>query len=263
MLSDQDTGFENKARVRKLPLQVFTAPDAQKKETEASLNADNDTYNGLECSQEQIELGLREKEKILEEARKEAAAIEQEAKEKAEQISEEAQMKGFEEGRQKGYEEGLIRAEKENEAKHRENQRFFKESLEKALIEINKEKEKCLREYLEELKDIAVAVAEKVIHISLRSSGSVISRMIEAETEKLQKMDWVKIYMEKEDYETMVQADGHLAEKLSRLSDNVKFIVMEDGKCGSCIIEMPDGIIDMSVDTQLENIHRLVDNANT
>lgn len=203
MLSDQDTGFENKARVRKLPLQVFTAPDAQKpetekqnkKETEASLNAGNDTCNGLECSQEQIELVLREKEKILEEARKEAAAIEQEANEKAEQISEEAQMKGFEEGRQKGYEEGLIRAEEENEAKHRENQRFFKESLEKALIEINKEKEKCLREYLEELKDIAVAVAEKVIHISLRSSGSVISRMIEAETEKLQKMDWVKIYM--------------------------------------------------------------------
>ena len=87
--------------------------------------------------------------------------------------------------------------------------------------------------------------------------------MIEAETEKLQKTDWVKIYMEKEDYETMVQADGHLAEKLSRLSDNVKFIVMEDGKCGSCIIEMPDGIIDMSVDTQLENIHRLVENTNT
>ena len=83
MLSDQDTGFENKARVRKLPLQVFTAPDAQKpetekqnkKETEASLNADNDTYNGLECSQEQIELGLREKEKILEEARKEVTAL--------------------------------------------------------------------------------------------------------------------------------------------------------------------------------------------
>lgn len=54
-------------------------------------------------------------------------------------------MKGFEEGRQKGYEEGLIRAEEENEAKHHENQRFFKESLEKALIEINKEKEKCIR----------------------------------------------------------------------------------------------------------------------
>ena len=79
MLSDQDTGFENKARVRELPLQVFTAPDAQeleterqnKRETEASLNAGNDTYNGQECSQEQIELVLREKtKKVLEEARK-------------------------------------------------------------------------------------------------------------------------------------------------------------------------------------------------
>ena len=83
MLSDQDTGFENKARVRELPLQVFTALDVQeietekqnKKETEASLNAGNDTYNGLECSQEQIELVLREKEKILEEARKEVADL--------------------------------------------------------------------------------------------------------------------------------------------------------------------------------------------
>lgn len=115
MLSDQDTGFENKARVRKLPLQVFTAPDAQKletekqnkKETEASLNAGNDTYNGLECSQEQIELVLREKEKILEEARKEAAAIEQEANEKAEQIFEEARMKGFEEGEFNGHTSSL------------------------------------------------------------------------------------------------------------------------------------------------------------
>ena len=34
LLSDQDTGFENKARVRELPLQVFTAPDAQELETE-------------------------------------------------------------------------------------------------------------------------------------------------------------------------------------------------------------------------------------
>ncbi|MFR6470237.1 MAG: hypothetical protein ACLUQB_13025 [Lachnospiraceae bacterium] len=40
-------------------------------------------------------------------------------------------MKGFEEGRQKGYEEGLIRAEKENEAKHRENQRFLKKAWKK------------------------------------------------------------------------------------------------------------------------------------
>ncbi len=54
-----------------LPLQVFTALDVQeietekqnKKETEASLNAGNDTYNGLECSQEQNRAGAQGKRK--------------------------------------------------------------------------------------------------------------------------------------------------------------------------------------------------------
>ena len=55
-----------------------------------------------------------------------------------------------------------------------------------------------------------------------------------------------------------MQADKDAVSHLARLSDNVKFIVMEQASGGSCIIEMPDEIIDMSVDTQIENIRRLV-----
>ena len=47
MLSDQDTGFENKARVRKLPLQVFTAPDAQKPETEKQNKKETEASSGV------------------------------------------------------------------------------------------------------------------------------------------------------------------------------------------------------------------------
>ena len=47
MLSDQDTGFENKARVRKLPLQVFTAPDAQELETERQNKNDKSSNYGV------------------------------------------------------------------------------------------------------------------------------------------------------------------------------------------------------------------------
>ena len=56
MLSDQDTGFENKARVRKLPLQVFTAPDAQKLETEKQNKKETETsvYKGYK--QDKIEM---------------------------------------------------------------------------------------------------------------------------------------------------------------------------------------------------------------
>ena len=55
--------------------------------------------------------------------------------------------------------------------------------MEQAMASIGQAKEKSLRNYLEELKDCSVAIAEKVIHISLRSSGEVIKRMLVAETE--------------------------------------------------------------------------------
>ena len=121
-------------------------------------------------------------------------------------------------------------------------------------------KEKSLNKYLDELKDCAIAVGEKVIHISLKSSGDVIKRMILAETEKLKKTAWVKIYMERTDYETMMKGDADMISELSRLSDNVKFVVMNKDKSGRCIIEMPDQVVDVSVDTQLENIREVLEN---
>lgn len=59
--------------------------------------------------------------------------------------------------------------------------------MERAIASAEEAKEKSLNKYLDELKDCAIAVGEKVIHISLKSSGDVIKRMILAETEKLKK----------------------------------------------------------------------------
>ncbi len=260
LLSDQDAGTqEKKARVQELPLEIFTDPvieeqdELQNAETGAEKSAADEMQDALEN-------GLDgEQERILEEARKAADKILEEAHEAAEQMVRIARKKGQEEGMKEGYQAGFRQAEEEVKARHQENEEYFRDSLNQALEEISRKKEECLRQYLDELKNVALAVAEKVIRVSLKSSGSVISRMIETETEKLRKKDWVKIYMEKEDYEAMIQADEQLIEKLSRLSDNVKFVVMNEGTAGSCIIEMPDEVIDMSVDTQLENIRRLVD----
>ena len=260
LLSDQDTGTqEKKARVQELPLEIFTDPVAEEQDKllqDAETEAGKDATDGADSLEETLN---QEQERILEEARKEAAKILEEAHEAAEQMVRIARKKGQEEGMKEGYQAGFRQAEEEVKARHQENEEYFRDSLNQALEEISRKKEECLRQYLDELKNVALAVAEKVIRVSLKSSGAVISRMIETETEKLRKKDWVKIYIEKEDYEAMIQADEQLIEKLSRLSDNVKFVVMNEGTAGSCIIEMPDEVIDMSVDTQLENIRRLVD----
>ncbi len=108
--------------------------------------------------------------------------------------------------------------------------------------------------YLNELKDIAIAVAEKVIHVSLASSGEVIKRMITNEVEKRKKTAWMKIYIDQQDYDMLVQCDGDVATDLARISDNIRFVVVDNEKAGHTIIETPEEITDISVDTQMTNL---------
>ena len=42
------------------------------------------------------------------------------------------------------------------------------------------------------------------------------------------------------------------------LSDHIKIIPLSDDEAGTCIIEMPDEIIDASASTQLKNIRDLI-----
>ncbi len=57
-----------------------------------------------------------------------------------------------------------------------------------------------------------------------------------------------------------MEVDSELLESLSHLSDNVKIITMNNGDEGTCIIELPDEVIDASVGTQLENIKDILNN---
>ena len=199
-------------------------------------------------------------DEIRREAERLAGQLQEEAKEKIEEQKKEAAEQGYQEGYAQGLEEGRQKAIEEYGARLGEQLAGFQKDMERAIASAEEAKEKSLNKYLDELKDCAIAVGEKVIHISLKSSGDVIKRMILAETEKLKKTAWVKIYMERTDYETMMKGDADMIGELSRLSDNVKFVVMNKDKSGRCIIEMPDQVIDVSVDTQLDTIREVLEN---
>lgn len=195
-----------------------------------------------------------EAEALLLEAKRQAEEILFQARAEAEDIREEATQSGYarglEEGRKAGREEALGKME----AALEEQKRSAGEELSKMIGSIEQAKNKCIREYLDQLRNCAFAVAEKVIHTSLEASGDIIKRMIVFETEKLRKTAWLKIYLEKMDYDMMMEADADLVTELTRVSDNIKFIVMEKEQRGSCIIETPEEILDIGVETQMENI---------
>ena len=122
-------------------------------------------------------------------------------------------------------------------------------------------RDQLLEDSKQDLKELALAIAEKVIRVSLKSSGDILIRMIESATAKRRRCEWVQVYIADCDARASANTVPELTEALSRLSDRVRVIPMADDESGTCIIEMPDEILDVSVSTQLDNLRGVLSNA--
>ncbi len=207
--------------------------------------------NGEIKSDEEIAIMQR---KMLRDAADRAEKIINIAKMEAEQIKTDAYEEGYNSGHQEGMQDGHEAARQKAEAEFKETVEKYQTAVAHSIIQIGEEREESFHRYLDELKNVAIAVAEKVIHISLETSGEVIKRMIIAEVEKMKKTEWIKIYIDKFDYEQLISVDEDVAADLARISDNVKFVVQDKEKLGYTVIETPSEMIDIGVDSQIDNI---------
>ena len=210
-------------------------------------------------------------EAILAEARQNAEQILAQAREEADRRSEEVFAKARENGYQDGYVEGMAQANQEaalaagEAAQKREEQaRQLEEEVHRFLERAGAALDRQMDESVADLRDLAVAVAEKVVCVSLKSSADVICRMIQTAIDKKKKKEWVHIYIAECDAKRLSQLPSSLTNALSALSDRVRIIPMAGDQSGTCIIEMPDEIVDASTDTQLNNLRNiLMDTANS
>lgn len=197
-------------------------------------------------------------EEVIREAQEEAERILQQAHEEAEALKADAEQKGYEAGYEQGYTEGYQKSSVEMRDKMEAECQAYLEEIRDIVSSVGDAKEEILYQYKQDLKNIAIAIGEKVIQISLKSSGSVIEKMILAATDKLKTKEWAKIYISRADAELLLRGDRDIMRIMSRLSDNLKVIAMENEKPGTCIIELPDEIIDASASTQVENIKEIL-----
>lgn len=202
----------------------------------------------------QIEEMLRAAEEqaaeILEKAREEAKA-------EAERIYEEAR----ESGREDGYREGVEQALEEGRQEQAKFAAQMQEDVDKFLEQAGVMLDRQLDENVNELRDLAIAIAEKVVCISLRSSTEIIGRMVQAALDKRKHREWIHIYISESDAKRMSQVPASLTAAVSGISDRVRIIPMADDDSGTLVIEMPDEIIDASASTQLGNIKGLLSNS--
>ncbi|MDF2888724.1 MAG: hypothetical protein K0R23_3109 [Lacrimispora sp.] len=198
---------------------------------------------------------------IFEVANSRAEEIVRQAKEEAEQILTEARQRGHQEGYEAGLQEGRTAAYEEHKEELDLRMKEFRETIKSTIEGVTEEKDRILENYIDDLKRVTLTIAEKVIQTSLKSSGEIIKRMIVAAAGKLKKTQWVKIYVSQKDAGMMIQGDVGLLNELSHISGNIKIIAMDHSEDGTCIIELPEEIIDVSVNTQIENIKGILNNA--
>ena len=196
---------------------------------------------------------------ILADAQEEAQQYKEQVRVELEAELEEARKAAREEGYSRGYAEGMASAMQEGAE---ERQRMAQEqvkAIEGFMEGAARARDRMLDNAREELKDLAIAVAEKVIHVSLKNSSDIILRMVDAATDTHKRCEWAHIYVADCDVGGKAYTVPELTAALSHIAERVRVIPMPDEESGTCIVELPDVILDASVSTQLENIKDVLD----
>ncbi len=198
-------------------------------------------------------------EAILEDARREAQEYKDQLRaEFAEQV-EAAKKDAKDEGYSRGYAEGMAQAMQEGKEECERMALEQIKGIEGFLEAAARARDKVLDDSREELKDLAVAIAEKIIHVSLKNSSDIILRMVDAATDTHKRCEWAHVYVSDCDVGGKAYTVPELTAALSHIADRVRVIPMPDEESGTCIVELPDVIYDASVSTQLENIKEVLD----
>lgn len=197
-------------------------------------------------------------ELILNKAREEAEELLSRAREQAVQEQEEIRAGARDEGYRDGYAQGTAKAMsdavRDREATAARLEKEVQSFLEKASLA----REEMILQSRDELVELCLAIAEKVVRVSLKSSSEVIVRMIQTATERMKRQEWVHIYISGCDVRQLSKISPALTTTLGALSQHIKIIPMGDGEDGTCIVETPEEIVDASVSTQMSNIRDVI-----
>lgn len=239
------------------PYQFPLAEELQA-EAKADLPAPASQPEPSPSKQAPLDYAKLQAEAIMEAARQEAAEFLERSKQniadELEQLRAGAQSEGF----RTGYAEGISHASAETQTQRTAQATQLGTDIAHFLEKASLAQDEFLSQSQSELRDLSIAIAEKIVRVSLKNSGEILARMISRSTEKLSRKEWVHIYIAGCDAKSFAQVSPRLTAALSALSDQVKIVPLADEESGTCMIEMPDEIIDASVSTQFSNIRDLL-----
>ncbi len=172
-------------------------------------------------------------------ARREAAALVAEARREAERLKDAARREGLEAGRAEG------RKALEQAA----------EALRSAAQELAGHKERLYREARDQVVELALALANRVLGPLAEGDEGAVIRVVERALQLLSDRESLTIRVNPQDLRSLVEAKPQILEAFDGIQ---KLTVLEDPavKRGGCLVQTPTAEIDARLDTQLAELVR-------
>lgn len=217
--------------------------------------------NSTAASRDAIVLNLgdlrREAERMRDEAFAERDRILSEARAERDRIMAGASEAGYDAGYARGLEQGTAKGESEGGERAydecRDRVKAFEESFETVLAAVEEEREQVIREAKSDLLLFACAFAERVTKRVIELDHTVVDTQLEAALKLVLGSTRLTVAIHPDDREVAGRIAPVIARR--RICDSpVEFVEDEALARGSVVLRTDKGMIDATVDTQIERI---------
>lgn len=201
----------------------------------------------------------RQAERIREQARAQAERIVQDAERRARELTENAEAKGREQGHAAGYaqgvEEGRAQGHAEALEQHKDQLAKLEASWTEAAEAWSQHRQQLEREAHRGVIELAVKLAEKLVHRLVEVDQTVIADQLAAALEHVLRPLDVSVQIHPDDRPLLEQALPDILNRFPHL-EHIDLIDDEAVGRGGCVLSFGQGQVDATIDTQLDRIVR-------
>ena len=196
---------------------------------------------------EMVKAAKAEAEDIVARAHEEADQLRAEAYEEVEKIKNQAREEGY----QKGYQDGIDTASNECLEKKAELEGKIQESI----VRMQEGEEILIRTTEHKMVDLLCQLIPSITGVVIENQKDVLLYMINVAMRDLDNSRHFVIKVSSDDYE---EVSVRKEEIYGALNPNIDLEVFEDAKLLplQCLIETDNGIVDISLDVQLDNLKK-------
>lgn len=126
-------------------------------------------------------------------------------------------------------------------------------SMETLLQQMQKQQQQYFSQYEKALPDLALEIAAKIMEDAIQADPLVMKPLVQRAVAQVKEAEWLEIQVSQQLPELVRQ----LQEELPEWTDIRHTDVLGNlGEPGACVVHTPQGVIDASVSTQLQNLKK-------